>query len=967
MGMAASQARLLSLTGRQLDVELRAQVLQARKLQLDNNSKQIYNDYMEALDNSFIKYRFTNSLGEAEMRDVSLNGLQNGLVGAYGASDKVMFLQSIGGNTLFVTPTVNDKYDLIGVSNGDYSNLNEYLEKTLGADAFAKVNFKNETTIKTPSNLSEVLKVKTFESFTSVSTGGDVYTIDRGYRAAGNVQELAATSVNSVIINNREDLAKYFKACTEAYNQLFGDYESYIALSKEEQQARVDSYNKLLSMDLIVSDFGETFCEYWGADPNLVAAFEAFNALKEEAESYGIVNIHSGEVYYLDANDNEQYVSTYSDTTSVSGHYDYVDYAPYYFTNSENCVFKNAGLREVADGRLYFDFKRIDSNLNFENLVVNLDENGSSYSSSIGSDRTGSGTFTKTISADNLYNVVAGTTDSYYTTYNPKLVCDAINLYNKKNGISGSVTEEELYTFLFGHDDFEYNLEGPLVSNALLQLNKSCELYMASQAGNLDDCIEFYDNIELSDQFEDMLLRDADIANFFDVMFEDYNSDYYSITEYKNGENAEALEDAFDKFFEELNKNIALVCNNPNNTEGMLGLSFYDRGVDYYHPKTYTYYDEPSFSSLNVGDTYSYTNANGNSATDTTPQEVLNTRDMILDGIIPSAIYTKSETTYGFEEVPVCNIPSEYTLANNIYMALVNYSLRNDSVEDMDYNEVEKYKEIYTKIQGLDINTQYKIQYLIEQDTKWAQYDVEPDGIVELYNYFEGDGTVPASFATVADLEADKRVNRINEEDISQSGSIEDVAKRYFAHYSESFGRQQTYTIDSSNVEVQKAIAMYKLGSSYSNIEVTSESLASDTEYVNDMIKNAAGVLLTVDTAKVAATEYTYITEDSSWVDDEKEKAKGLQEITTMMSNKVVVEDVNVATSTYLEKVLDSAKANEAQAIYESEMAKINVKESRIDTELTALEAERQVIKTAQESIKKVAKENIELSFKLFS
>jgi len=160
---------------------------------------------------------------------------------------------------------------------------------------------------------------------------------------------------------------------------------------------------------------------------------------------------------------------------------------------------------------------------------------------------------------------------------------------------------------------------------------------------------------------------------------------------------------------------------------------------------------------------------------------------------------------------------------------------------------------------------------------------------------------------------------------------------------------------------------MYKLGSSYSNIEVTSESLASDTEYVNDMIKNAAGVLLTVDTAKVAATEYTYITEDSSWVDDEKEKAKGLQEITTMMSNKVVVEDVNVATSTYLEKVLDSAKANEAQAIYESEMAKINVKESRIDTELTALEAERQVIKTAQESIKKVAKENIELSFKLFS
>ena len=50
MGMAASQARLLTITARMHDVEYQAQSIQNAKIQLATQSDQIYQDYLEALD-----------------------------------------------------------------------------------------------------------------------------------------------------------------------------------------------------------------------------------------------------------------------------------------------------------------------------------------------------------------------------------------------------------------------------------------------------------------------------------------------------------------------------------------------------------------------------------------------------------------------------------------------------------------------------------------------------------------------------------------------------------------------------------------------------------------------------------------------------------------------------------------------------------------------------------------------------
>ena len=57
MGLAASQARLLSLTARIHDVEYQAQMIQNAKLQLATQEDEVYRKYTEALDATTLTYQ----------------------------------------------------------------------------------------------------------------------------------------------------------------------------------------------------------------------------------------------------------------------------------------------------------------------------------------------------------------------------------------------------------------------------------------------------------------------------------------------------------------------------------------------------------------------------------------------------------------------------------------------------------------------------------------------------------------------------------------------------------------------------------------------------------------------------------------------------------------------------------------------------------------------------------------------
>ena len=75
----------------------------------------------------------------------------------------------------------------------------------------------------------------------------------------------------------------------------------------------------------------------------------------------------------------------------------------------------------------------------------------------------------------------------------------------------------------------------------------------------------------------------------------------------------------------------------------------------------------------------------------------------------------------------------------------------------------------------------------------------------------------------------------------------------------------------------------------------------------------------------------------------------------------------SVATDTSLKEVDDETNLRKAEAEYEANMLKIDRKDRKYDQDLAALDAERNAIKQEIETLKTVAKENVERTFKLFT
>ncbi len=77
--------------------------------------------------------------------------------------------------------------------------------------------------------------------------------------------------------------------------------------------------------------------------------------------------------------------------------------------------------------------------------------------------------------------------------------------------------------------------------------------------------------------------------------------------------------------------------------------------------------------------------------------------------------------------------------------------------------------------------------------------------------------------------------------------------------------------------------------------------------------------------------------------------------------------ETSVATNTGLQEVTDEVNLKKAEAKYEADMKRIDMKDRKYDTDLAAMDAERNAVKQEMETLKTVAKDNVERTFKLFS
>src|SRR5574344_1528935 len=114
MGLSSSQARLLSLTSRQHDIEYKAQRLEAQKLQMANESAHVYSDYQNALNQSKIQVSTLSANGNAEFKDASLALIEN-------MTDTKLaqptYLRNTTNNKVYISNAQINKYNLDGTGN----------------------------------------------------------------------------------------------------------------------------------------------------------------------------------------------------------------------------------------------------------------------------------------------------------------------------------------------------------------------------------------------------------------------------------------------------------------------------------------------------------------------------------------------------------------------------------------------------------------------------------------------------------------------------------------------------------------------------------------------------------------------------------------------------------------------------------------------------------------------------------
>ena len=77
--------------------------------------------------------------------------------------------------------------------------------------------------------------------------------------------------------------------------------------------------------------------------------------------------------------------------------------------------------------------------------------------------------------------------------------------------------------------------------------------------------------------------------------------------------------------------------------------------------------------------------------------------------------------------------------------------------------------------------------------------------------------------------------------------------------------------------------------------------------------------------------------------------------------------ETSISTNTGLQEVTDEVNLKKAEAKYEADMKKIDAKDRKYDTDVAALDTERNAIKQEMDTLKSVARDNVERTFKLFS
>jgi len=189
MGLSASQARMLSLTSRMSDIELRAQSISNSKVRLSDDSHAVSQAYSAALNKGALKlYTGLSSSGSSTYADATLNNLTS--YGASSTTDKFRYVKTSSGAILLTKAIA----DLMKASGSTSSN-----PKVIPLAAFL-TNCQTAGLIADPTNLSAsdvVYYTKLWKEATEDSKPDGAGNYSASYVTADDGNSTATTNENS--------------------------------------------------------------------------------------------------------------------------------------------------------------------------------------------------------------------------------------------------------------------------------------------------------------------------------------------------------------------------------------------------------------------------------------------------------------------------------------------------------------------------------------------------------------------------------------------------------------------------------------------------------------------------------------------------------------------------------------------------------------------------------------------------
>lgn len=221
MGMAASQARLLSITSRMADNELRSQIINNSKMRLATESSKVSEEYINALNSATMMMSNYDTAGESQYQKLSFNSLTsyssyNNQYGLVNANGKLLVSEKDAQNYRNIMDQNGDLDDFLALYGLEYKST-YFTSDTLGAE---QINFEDI---------------------------GETYTVEE-------LAEMYYGSDNVLSYNNSLQSSEYVN---------FSDYyEEYILADENYTIAVADAINN----DLFGDSWDDAYSEYISSD-----------------------------------------------------------------------------------------------------------------------------------------------------------------------------------------------------------------------------------------------------------------------------------------------------------------------------------------------------------------------------------------------------------------------------------------------------------------------------------------------------------------------------------------------------------------------------------------------------------------------------------------------------------------------------------------------------------------------------